>query len=274
MSKMYGWSIVAVMCMTAIAAGQVRPGTRPAAAPPAAGATAPAANTAQGTPDQQIAACLWAQARNEVELAKLAEQKAKSDSVKDFAAQMIKDHSKQQDTLAREAGNLVNSGTARGGGDVKREVRKVPADDAGDDEPRREGRKEAREDRKEGRDDAREERTTTTTNTGGRQGFSWVAIHRECADQCLQSSKKELSSKEGKEFDQCYIGMQIAAHMKMADELKVLKNHATGKLQQDIEDSLDTTEHHLKEAKKIMDELKDNSDSGSKSGRKSDRDEK
>jgi len=185
---------------------------------------------------------------------------------------MIKDHSKQVEKLERLAGNLVSGGTARAGGgvEIRREVRKVPAE---------EGRKEAREDRKEGRDEAREtgdrderregreegrddrrdnrnDRTATTTIARG-QGFNWVAIHREIAEECLKSSKKELGQKEGHEFDQCYMGMQIAAHMHMLDELKVFKNHTSGELQQDIEESIDTTESHLKHAKKIMDGLKD-----------------
>ena len=91
MRSAYGWSLAALICMVGIASAQVRveprPGARPAAAPPAA---APAATAQQGTPDQQIAACLWAANRNEVEISKLAEQKAKSDSVKEFAAQMTK----------------------------------------------------------------------------------------------------------------------------------------------------------------------------------------
>jgi len=217
---------------------------------------------------------LWGGNHNEVELGKFAEDRAKSDSVKDFAAQMIKDHSKSADKLARIAGNLVNSGTARAGGatETRREVRKVPADEGkeGKEDRRDEGRKGAREDRREGREEAREDRRegreerTTTTTAAGRHAFNWVTVHKEIGDQCLQSAKKELGSKEGHEFDQCYMGMQIAGHMKMIDELKVYKNYATGQLQQDIEESLDTTEHHLKEAKKIMDELKDKDSKSSK----------
>ena len=274
MRKVYEWSLVGVICVCAVASAQVRPNPRPAAPPGAAPAAAPAANAqgAHGSADQQMAACLLFCARNEVELAKLAQDKAKTDDVKDFAAKMIKDHSQQSDKLSRLAGNLANSDTARGGSgvEIRREVRKVPAE---------EGRKEAREDRKEGRDDARatgdreerregreearddrrdtrQDRTATTTISRG-QGFNWVAVHHEIANECLKSSKQELDKKEGHEFDQCYIGMQIAAHMHMLDTLKVFKNHATGELQQDIEDSIDTTESHLKSAKKIMEDLKD-----------------
>jgi predicted outer membrane protein len=288
MRSVYGWSLAVLMCVSGVASAQVRPGARPGAA--AAPAAAPAAATQQGTPDQQIAACLWAANRNEVEIAKLAEQKAKSDSVKDFAAQMIKDHTQNADKLARVAGNLV-SATARAGTGT-REVRKPVLDDAREDKKegkeekkeskddegargksrdnaapaaeRREAREEAREDRREGREEAREdrrvERTTAAAAPAGRQPFNWVTIHREVADQCLQSAKKELGQKEGNEFDKCYIGMQVAAHMKMVDELKVLKNHASGQLQQDLEQSLETTEHHLSEAKKIMEEIKDKPD--------------
>jgi len=282
MRSAFQWSLVAVICMVGVASAQLRPGARPA--PAAAPAAAPATTAhAQGTADQQIAACLWNCNHNEVELAKFAEQKAKSDDVKDFAARMIKDHSQAADKLARVAGNLVNAGTARGAGDTGREVRKVPAEDrregreeAREDrrearpEDRREGREEAREDRREGRAEAREDRAVAN----GRQPFSWVAVHREIADQCLQTAKKELGSKEGNEFDKCYMGMQIAAHMTVLDELKVFKNHATGQLQQDIEASIETTEHHLKDAKKIMDQIKDKPDQGGSGRKGSDRDEK
>jgi len=251
--------------MVSVSAAQVRPGARPAA--PAA-APAVAANT-QGTPDQQIAACLHGGAHNEVELAKFAQERAKSDEVKDFAARMIKDHTQQADKLARIAGNLVNSGTARGTTETRREVRKVPATEGKEEErrddrkeadtpreDRRVGREEAREDRREIREERREERVTA------RQPFNWVTVHKEVGEQCLESSKKELGRYEGADFDKAYMGHQIVAHMKMVDELKVFKNYATGQLQQDIEEGIDTAEHHLKEARKIMDDQKDKGSKG------------
>ena len=101
-----------------------------------------------------------------------------------------------------------------------------------------------------------------------------VAIHREIADECLKSGKKELGEKQGNEFDKCYMGMQVAAHMKMLDELKVLKNHVSSQLAQDLEQSIETTEHHLSEAKKIMEEIKDKPDRGSADREKGDREKK
>jgi predicted outer membrane protein len=239
--------------------------------------------TQQGTPDQQVAACLWAGNRNEIELAKLAQQKAKHDSVKEFAAEMIKDHNQTADKLARVAGNLVNAGTARAGTgtDTRREVRRPVLDEAQDRQKGREearedrrdardegdrpkGREEAREDRRAGREEAREDRRDDrAAAAGGRQQpFNWVTIHREIADECLQSSKQELNDKQANEFDKCYMGMQVAAHMKMVDELKVLKNHVSSQFSQDLEQSLEKTEHHLKEARKIMEEIKDQPDRG------------
>jgi len=298
MRNAYGWSLIAMIGVFSVASAQVRVQPRPAVQPRQPGAaTAPAAGAAQtqgqGTPDQQLAACLWGGNHNEVELAKFAQQRAQSDSVKDFAAHMIKDHTQFADKLARSAGNLISANTARGGGDTAREVRKVPAEDTEEGarpareegargvkeapgQVRREGREEAREDRRTGREEAREDRREerTATTAAGRQAFNWVAIHKEIGEQCLQSSKKELERYKGAEFDKAYMGMQVAAHMEMLDKLKVFKNHASGQLQQDIEQGIETTQEHLKEAHKIMDEIKDEDNkSGKSEKRSSDREE-
>lgn len=302
MRSVYGWSMLAVMCLASVASAQVRdeprPATRPGAQRPGAGpAAAPGAvgNQAQGTPDQQIAATLWAANRNEVELGKLAQKKAQSESVKEFAATIIKDHTQAADKFARAAGNLVSANTVRDGAGTTtpRETRKpvIQDDEAREevreereetprgkkqadredredarDNPRREAREDAREEgrevRRTGREEAREGRTTT--QRGGAQGFNWVSVHLEVADQCLQSAKKALNDKQGAEFDKAFMGLQVAAHMEMQDKLEVYKNHVSGQLQQDIEQAQETTKEHLQEAKKIMENIKDKPDSAGK----------
>lgn len=82
--------------------------------------------------------------------------------------------------------------------------------------------------------------------------FDWVAVHQQIADQCLKSTKEMLSEHEGKNFDRCFIGQQIAAHMKMVDELKVYQKFASPNLRRQIDSSLASSESHLKEAKQIV----------------------
>ena len=67
----------------------------------------------------------------------------------------------------------------------------------------------------------------------------------------LSSTKEELSNKSSHEFDHCYMGQQIVAHMKVIDELKVLRNYASNDLRQKIDKELETAQHHLKMAKQI-----------------------
>ena len=94
---------------------------------------------------------------------------------------------------------------------------------------------------------------------GGAAGgqLDWVSIHQQIGEQCLASVKKELSSKQGADFDQCFMGQQIGAHMKVIDELKVLKNHASSDLKQKLEKEQQTAEQHLQLAKQIEQKLKD-----------------
>jgi predicted outer membrane protein len=208
----------------------------------------------QGTSDQQIAAFLYGCAHNEVELAKFAQQHAKSDEVKEFAAHMIKDHSQQADHLARFAGNLVTMKEAGRAESARRET--------GREEGRRiEARRvppESREGAPETRRDADARRDEATERAGAMRGpLNWTAIHKEIADQCLKSTKEELGRYKGDDFDKAYMGQQLAAHMQMEDALKVLQNHASGQLKQQLEQDLETTQEHFKEAQKIMDEQKD-----------------
>jgi len=84
----------------------------------------------------------------------------------------------------------------------------------------------------------------------------------------LRSTREELSRYKGADFDKAYMGQQLVAHMKTIDELKVLRSHASSQLQQEIDDGIETAEHHLKEARKIMDDEKDKGSTGS-SGRES-----
>ena len=93
-------------------------------------------------------------------------------------------------------------------------------------------------------------------NRAGGQ-LDWVSIHKEIGQKCLESIKKELSQASSNEVDHCYMGEQLAAHMGMKDKLTVFKQHASPQLAQQIDKSLQVVDSHLKEAKQIMEQLKD-----------------
>jgi len=156
--------------------------------------------------DQEIAACVYGEASNEIEIAKLAQQKAQSDEVRQFAEQMVKEHSPGAQEMQQLAGNLASHNT-----------------------PQRE-------------------------SDGG---LDWVAVKNQIGKQCLASVKQELSQKPSAEFDHCFMGQQIVAHMKVIDELKVLRNFASQDLQQKLDKELQTAQQHLEHAKQIEKKLKD-----------------
>src|SRR5258708_23841858 len=60
----------------------------------------------------------------------------------------------------------------------------------------------------------------------GNFGNVFVQIKDELAKECLISTQRELLEKKGEKFDACYVGMQLAEHIRMIDALKVFEPHA------------------------------------------------
>jgi uncharacterized protein (DUF305 family) len=68
---------------------------------------APAQPGQASSSDQQIAACVYGACRNEIEIAKFAESKAKTDEVREFAQRMVRDHTPGCQAMQRLAGQLA-----------------------------------------------------------------------------------------------------------------------------------------------------------------------
>ncbi|MBA4105218.1 MAG: hypothetical protein C0485_05625 [Pirellula sp.] len=82
-----------------------------------------------------------------------------------------------------------------------------------------------------------------------------IALAKAIKQQCLQLTQKEMSGKQGAEFDKCYIGQQIGAHVGMLAQLRGSKDFANPQLQAVIAEGEQMATKHLEEAKKIMAEL-------------------
>ncbi len=223
-------------------------------------AVAPVARR-EASADHQIAAFLYGCARNEVEISKLAEEKATSEEVRNFAALMVKVHTPGMEKLQTAAGSLA---AAHAPGTPAVEVRKVEIKEEAGDEPREPATKEAPATPRGARREAAEPRTkigaevraAVETRLAGGAGFDWNIIHKQIADECLASAKAEFQKKEGAEFDHCYMGQQIMAHSKMVDELKVLRTYASAELRKDLDESSKMASEHLEQAKKIAENMK------------------
>lgn len=66
-----------------------------------------------------------------------------------------------------------------------------------------------------------------------------------------ETATKELQSKQGAEFDRCYIGMQVGMHSKTVDCLQVFRNYASPSLRTSIDEALPTVQMHLEQAKEL-----------------------
>jgi len=257
---------------------QAAPGTAraPGAAP--AGARAARSESTQQQLDSDIASCLILANQNEVALAKLAASKSQNDDVKKFADKLERDHSAMLAKLQKfTSHNFTDRDTSRDtsstGAAPRENVRsEVRAENRETRETIREERAENRENKAETRREAQPARaggapgtTRTEGNTvvheaaAGAHDHELIAAHRqikhELADQCLADAKKELSSKNSNEFDECFVGMQIAGHMHMITELKVTEKHVSANLREVLTSGQQTSEEHLKEAKDLIKKL-------------------
>lgn len=192
-----------------------------------------------------IAACLAIDNQEEIQLAQFAKDKAKDSQVKEFATMLVEEHKtclaaiNKAAPISSQLGMLKDTNTTSD---------------------------------RSTNENAQQNRNQTGTNTstsnqpnGGMNGASldMVQLHREMAEQCLKDSKEMLSEKKDAEFDQCFIGMQLAKHAGMKSKLTVLQKHATGELKNVIADGLEKTKKHLKVAENLMKQLDENEPSDS-----------
>lgn len=189
--------------------------------------------------DQQLAAWLLVDNRGEIALAKLAQEKTSNSDIRDFAQHLIDDHSKIVEKLEQFAGTRRRTRGSDNRG----------SDNRGTDNRGTENRAA----------NNRGPQTATAEYAGGQgrssAGLNFVRLKQQLGQQCLASAKQELEQKDGNEFDECYIGMQIAKHMEMIDTLKVFSHYASENLDQVIEEGEDTSQEHLDHAKKLIKEL-------------------
>lgn len=196
---------------------QPRPAARPGAA---TGATSGAPQGALTSVDHAIAACLLLGNQEEVAMAQFAQKHAKSGEVKEFARMMDEEHRQAIAKLQQLAPQLASFGeelqTSRDGQAAQGARPRSPAG-------------------------------------GGDEALmtQMMALHQRVAQECLTLTQKELGAKEGSEFDRCYIGQQMGAHLAMLAKLKGSDEFASPQLQAFIQEATKTVQNHFDHTKKI-----------------------
>lgn len=86
-------------------------------------------------------------------------------------------------------------------------------------------------------------------HTAARQ---FVTIMDEVATQTQRTVQRELSQKEGAQFDRCYLSGQVMDHIWLIEALKVFERNASPGLQPILQEGLQTAEQHLTHAKALL----------------------
>lgn len=80
-------------------------------------------------------------------------------------------------------------------------------------------------------------------------------IERKAGQQCQQMVRAKLEEKPEGEFDQCYVGAQIGAHIHLLAALEVIGQQTTGDLQQVAQEAQPIVESHLQHAEQLAKQL-------------------
>jgi len=210
------------------------------------------ANDAHNAVQLYFANCLLKHNQAEIELGQFAAEQSQNPRVKEFAQMLVKDHQKVVDKLQQVAG----------AGGLKSN-RSTTLDDANPTTPGRRINETPGLPGIPGADTATPGVGTTAETRTPQAGqnpnvalMQVADIEQKIADRCQQALKEELQSKNGAEFDECFIGAQIGGHMHMLAALEVLSQESQGQVKQIADEARTGVKQHLDEAKQIAKQLK------------------
>ncbi|WP_437188174.1 DUF4142 domain-containing protein [Planctomicrobium sp. SH668] len=179
----------------------------------------------------RLADCGVLRNQHQIELCKFAAEHSKNEKVKAFAQEMMKDHQQLQerllkfsvhDSMGKKHVHVADRAVEGGIPPIKTDKVEVRVGYAGD---------------------------QPSVND------QLYQIERECLDNCLKNVKEKLAQKQGKEFDECFVEMQLAGHEMALANLNAVEKHVTGDFQALIRDAIKTTKAHEAHARSLDKEL-------------------
>jgi predicted outer membrane protein len=193
--------------------------------------------------------CMLKHNKGEIEISQFAAEQAQDPQVKQLAQQLIKDHQQIVQKLQQLAGAGSLESAARTVADRPATDDTTPSDSPDRTTLGATGTRDATH---------ANERGARPATQGNAALMQLASIEEKIADRCQQAMKEELQSKSGAEFDQCYVGSQIAGHMHMLAALEVLSEQGPGQLKQAAEEAKPIVQQHLDHAKQLANDMKSN----------------
>jgi predicted outer membrane protein len=219
-------------------------------------------NAGGGQVEKHLAGCLLIKNNAEIEINEFAQQQAQNPKVKQFAQQMVQDHKQLSEELQKVAGSsygTTGSGTRT---EYEREretssTTRLPGSSAAGQPIPPTGTTTATNENVN-RNENTNASVTVTTGPNAESGalMQLAEIDKKIVQHCTQALREELQQKAGAEFDECYLGSQIGAHMQMLSALEVIGQESQGELKQVAQQAHGTVQQHLEHAKQLAKELK------------------
>jgi predicted outer membrane protein len=200
--------------------------------------------------------------KDEIEMGKVAEQRSSNPDVKQLATQMVQDHTRFLNQLEQFKGMRGNPqageqpetqrGTAyRGptpdGQPQQQDLSQQPGQQPGPGNIRQRGLG----GRLGMRQPGMAERGDQMMGEHG-PGHEFAKIMESVDRSTQQAMIRELNSKQGADFDRCYLGCQLFGHMWVAEALKAFEMQASPQLKPILQEGLQTTEQHLTHIKSVL----------------------
>jgi predicted outer membrane protein len=202
--------------------------------------------------ENYLANCLLMKNKAEIEFAEFAQQQAQSQEVKQFAQKLIQDHGQLVQKLQPLAG--MNAANRQSSTSTRVDNRQIDAQRDASDTTRLPGSPGA------ARNDQANQSLTATTQTaqqsqGGGALHQLTQIEKQIGERYKQAFKEELQSKNGAEFDKCYVGAMIGSHMHSLAALEVIGQQTQGQLAEVAQQAQPIVQQHLDHAKQLAKQL-------------------
>jgi len=242
--------------------------------------------------DRYLASCLLARNEAEVQLSEIALKKSENAEVKQFAQKMIQDHRKMIEQLqplaGMQGGNKSSTSStfgtqseSLGRSDATEgrtsDTKALPGSSGAGQTSSPTGTATAAP-----RSDVSTDTSIATANAtknehmagAGGAVHQLMQIDRQIGERCLQMARDDLQQKSGAEFDKCYVGNAIDAHIHALAALEVIGQQTQGQLAQVAQQAQPNVQQHLEQAKQLVKQLEGQSGaSGSQAERRSTRTE-